>query len=279
MNVYLNDHIIRAEAARIDPTDRGLMLGDGLFETIAVFGGELRRLGRHFARLRDGARVIGIPVPTDDEGLARALAETRDANGLEDGLLRLTLTRGPAPRGLLPATDPRPTLLITASPRDAASSLPAHAVVSSATRRNEHSPLSRLKTLNYLDNVLARREAAARGADEAILVNTTGRLAETTVANLFVVIAGETLTPPVEDGALPGVVRAELLESGLAAERSLTADAFGRASEAFATNSGSIRAIVTVDGRAIGDGRAGPVQTSLRAMLGAEPPARRADRG
>ncbi len=267
MNVYLNDRIIRAEAARIDPTDRGLMLGDGLFETIAVFGGEPRRLGRHFARLRDGARVIGIPVPTDDEGLARALVETRDANGLEDGLLRLTLTRGPAPRGLLPATDARPTLLITASPRDAASSLPARAVISSATRRNEHSPLSRLKTLNYLDNVLARREAAARGADEAILVNTTGRLAETTVANLFVVIAGETLTPPVDDGALPGVVRAELLESGLAAERSLTADAFARASEAFATNSGGIRPIVAVDGRAIGDGRPGPVQASLQAML------------
>ena len=272
MNVYLNDRIIRADAARIDPTDRGLMLGDGLFETIAVFGGEPRRLDRHFARLRGGAHVIGLSVPTDDEGLARALAETRDANGIVDGLLRLTLTRGPAPRGVLPAPGARPTLLITASPRDAASSLPARAVISTTTRRNEHSPLSRLKTLNYLDNVIARCEAEARGADEAILLSTAGRLAETTVANLYVVIAGETLTPPVEDGALPGVVRAELLESGLAAERSLNPDAFRHASEAFTTNSGGIRAIVAVDGRAIGDGLPGPVQASLQAMVGTGPP-------
>ena len=272
MNVYLNDRIIRAESARIDPTDRGLMFGDGLFETVAVFSGEPRRLDRHFARLRESARVIGLAVPTDDEGLARALEETRSANGIEDGLLRLTLTRGPAPRGLLPAADGRPTLLITASPRDAASSSPARAIIAATTRRNEHSVLSRLKTLNYLDNVLARREAEARGADEAILVNTVGRIAETTVANLFVVIDGETLTPAVEDGALPGVVRAEILESGLAVERSLAPDALARASEAFATNSGSIRAIVAVDGRAIGDGRAGPVQAALQAMVGAGPP-------
>ncbi len=279
MNVYLNDRIVRAETARIDPTDRGLLLGDGLFETIAVFGGEPWRLDRHFERLRDGARVIGLAVPTDDEGLARAIDETRDANGIEDGLLRLTLTRGPAPRGLLPASGARPTLLITASPRDRASSPPARAVIATTTRRNEHSPLSRLKTLNYLDNVIARREAAARGADEAILVNTVGRLAETTVANLFVVIAGETLTPPVEDGALPGVVRAELLESGRAAERSLAPDALVRASEAFITNSGNIRAIVAVDGRSVGDGSPGPVQASLQAMVGAGQPDRTADRG
>ncbi|MDP6602702.1 MAG: aminotransferase class IV [Rhodospirillales bacterium] len=267
MNVYLNDRIIGAESARIEPTDRGLLLGDGLFETIAVFGAKLRRLDRHFARLRGGARVIGLPVPTDDEGLARALAETRNANEIVDGLLRLTLTRGPALRGVLPAPGARPTLLITASPRDTASPSPARAVISTATRRNEHSPLSRLKTLNYLDNVIARREAEARGADEAILINTVGRLAETTVANLYVVIVGETLTPPVEDGALPGVVRAELLESGLAAERSLNPDAFRHASEAFTTNSGGIRAIVAVDGRAIGDGRPGPVQASLQAII------------
>ncbi|MDP6806080.1 MAG: aminotransferase class IV [Rhodospirillales bacterium] len=150
--------------------------------------------------------------------------------------------------------------------------MPARAVISTAARRNEHSPLSRLKTLNYLDNVIARREAAARGADEAILVNTVGRLAETTVANLFVVIAGETLTPPVEDGALPGVIRAELLESGIAAERSLKPNALGRAAEAFTTNLGSIRAIVAVDGRAIGDGLPSPVQASLQAMVGTGPP-------
>ena len=265
MLIHLNGALVSAAEARVDPADRGLTLGDGLFETIRARGGRPLRLAAHCARLRAGADVLDLPVPVSDEALGRALEETLEANAVTDGVLRLTLTRGPGPRGLLPPPQPRPTLLITAA-TEASSPSPIRAVIATKTRRNEHSPLSRCKCINYLDNILARLEAAKRGADDALLLNTAGRLAGTTMANLFLVIDGVVVTPPVADGALPGVIRAEVLAAAGAEERSLKPEDLASASEAFITNCLGIRAVVSVDGAPIGDGRPGPVFEKFRAI-------------
>ena len=265
MLIHLNGALVSAAEARVDPADRGLTLGDGLFETIRARGGRPLRLAAHCARLRAGAEVLDLPVPVSDEALGRALEETLKANAVTDGVLRLTLTRGPGPRGLLPPPQPRPTLLITAA-AEASSPSPIRAVIATTTRRNEHSPLSRCKCINYLDNILARLEAAKRGAEDALLLNTAGRLAGTTIANLFLVIDGAVVTPPVADGALPGVMRGEVLAAAGAEERSLKPEDLARASEAFVTNCLGIRPVVSVDGAPMGDGRPGPVFEKFRAI-------------
>ena len=267
MKVYLNGDLMAASDARIDPADRGLTLGDGLFETIAVRGGKPARLDAHLARLRDGARVIGLDVPVSDQALADALLEVAEANHIAEGVLRLTLTRGPGPRGISPPDPARPTLLITGWPGDLAAPEPVTAVIAAATRRNEHSPLSRIKSTNFLDGILAVREAAGKGADDSLLLNGAGNLAEASAANLFLVIGGEAVTPPVADGALPGVMRADVIRDLPAAERTLGPGDLSQASEAFLTNALSVRALVAVDGAAIGDGKPGPVTEKAKSLV------------
>jgi len=270
MRVHLNGALVDAAQARIDPADRGLTLGDGLFETLRARDGRVLRLAAHLARLRAGAALLGLAPLPSDAALAEALRDTLAGNRLADGVLRLTVTRGPAPRGLAPPTAAAPTVLVTAAPPPAPPK-PQRAIVATVTRRNEHSPLARCKTLNGLDNVLARREAALRGADEALLLNTAGRLAEGTIANLFVVLDGIPVTPPLADGALPGVMRADVLAHGGAAEGPLTPADPGRASEAFLSNSLGIRPLVAVDGVPVGDGRPGPLTARLQELAEGEP--------
>lgn len=252
MPVWLNDGLVAAEAARIAPDDRGFTLGDGLFETVRVAAGQPRHLERHLARLRDGAAVLELPVPA---GIAAACAALIAAAGLADGALRVTLSRGPAPRGVLPPPAPSPTLLITAGPLPP--STPLRAVIARTTRRNEHSPLSRLKTLNYLDAVLARQEAARRGADEALMLNTAGRLAEATAANLVLRIGDRVFTPPVAEGALPGIHRGLILEHGMAEERPLTLEDLAVADEIVLCNSLGVRAVIAVGGAEVGGAEVG----------------------
>jgi len=259
MKVYLNDSLLAAGEARIDPVDRGLTLGDGLYETIAVRRGRPARVAAHLARLRRGAAVVGLEVPKDDEALEAALSGVARANGIGEGALRLTLTRGPAPPGLKPPATATPTLLIVGRSEKLAPAAVVIAIIATVTRRNEHSPISRIKTTNCLDAVLALREAAAAGADDALLLNGAGNLAEAAAANLFAVIAGSLLTPPVADGALAGVMRADVIATLGAEERSIAPKDLDGASEAFLTSSLRIRPLVAVDGRAIGDGRPGPV--------------------
>jgi branched-chain amino acid aminotransferase len=265
MKVYVNGALVAATEARVDPADRGFTLGDGLFETIAVAGGAPRRLAAHLARLERGAHVLDLKLPWPLADLGRAVAETIVANGLQEGVLRLTVTRGPALRGLLPPALAHPTLVIAPAPWPQAPA-PARAVIATETRRNERSPLSRIKCLGCLDNVLARKEAASRGADDALLLNTLGRIAEATASNVFLVLDGRLVTPPVDDGALPGVMRADVIAQLSAAERSLTAEDLARASEAFLTNSLGVRALVAVNGRPIGAGAPGPIAARARAV-------------
>ena len=267
MKVFWGGQLVAASKARVDFVDRGLTLGDGLFETIAVRDGRAARLNAHLIRLRDGADIIGLNVPLGDQELSAALQDVIDANGISEGILRLTLTRGPAPRGLLPPVPAQPSLLITGAAQDETMAKGVNAVIATVTRRNEHSPLSGIKTIGYLDEILAAREAALRGADEALLLNSSGNLAEATVANLFLVIDGGTVTPPVIDGALPGVMRAEVIKVLAAAERTLKPADLAIASEAFLTNSLGIKPLIMVDGAPIGDGKSGPVTAKAQKIV------------
>ncbi len=267
MMIHLGGQLVAASEAGIDPADRGLTLGDGLFETMAVRAGRVARLEAHLKRLRDGGDVIGLRIPFGDGALSEALMEVIEANGIGEGVLKLILTRGPAPRGLLPPVPVQPTLLIAGVSRELAPPEPATAVIATVTRRNEHSPLSRIKTLNALDNVLAAQEAARRNADEALLLNGAGNLTEATAANLFLVAGGRVITPPVDDGVLPGVMRADVIKTLDAAERPLKPADLAEASEAFLTNSLGIRPLVSVDGVAVGGGQPGPVSREAQKIV------------
>lgn len=271
--VFLNGRIVPDGEARLDPADRGFLLGDGIFETLRAGARGVEDLAAHLARLRGGAELLGLPVPAALDAAA-AMTAVLEACGLtgKPASLRLTLARGPGPRGLLPPETPAPTVLITAQPRNTAP-LPAARAVIARVRRNEGSPLSRIKSLSYLDNVLARREAAARGADEAILLNTAGRLACASAANLFLVRDGTLLTPPVSEGVLAGIVRARILavagDLGMTAVEAVVGpDELRDAEEAFVSNSlVGLRPIAEIDGQAIGSPAGGPVTASLAATL------------
>ncbi|MDX6751912.1 aminotransferase class IV [Geminicoccaceae bacterium 1502E] len=254
--LWLNGRLLDAARARIDPADRGFLLGDGLFETMRAQDGAVPLLARHLARLRAGTDVMGIPFEATDAALTKACAALLAANGFVGGAaaLRLTLTRGPGPRGLLPPPDATPTLLLAAFPAPPPRPPATAAIVT--IRRNEHSPTSRLKTLAYQDQILALKEARAAGAEEALMLNTAGRLACASTANLFVVTRdGRLLTPALDEGVLPGITRARVLEVaarvGIAAEATRIEPAVLDEAEAvFLTSSlTGLRAVVRIEGR------------------------------
>ncbi len=239
MKCLLNGNLLDGPETWIAPTDRGFLLGDGLFETLRVRSGRIQRFPAHHARLIRGAQTLGIPVQA--QNILAELERVRAANALENGVLRLTLTRGSGPRGVLPPQEPQPTVLITAAPM-ATPPPPARLIIATVTRRNEMSPLCHVKSLNYLDNILARQEAAQKSADDALLLNTQGRIAESTIANLFAIIDGRLLTPPLRDGALPGVMRAAMIGQG-AQEAPLSVQDLEQADELFLTSSLGIRPV------------------------------------
>ncbi len=266
MIISLNGELLQDNAARIDPADRGFLLGDGVFETIAVRRNAVRHLAAHLSRLRVGADLLDIPLPGNDELIAGRIGAVLTANSLKDAVVRATLTRGPATRGLLPSGVVVPTFLIAAYPMPEPAG-PARLVTAKSTRRNEHSPLARIKHTNYLDNLLARQEAARAGADDAVILNTAGNVAETSVANIFILVDGYLLTPPVADGALPGIMRGEAIKLARGEERTVTPEMLARASEVFLTNSLGVRPVAHIDGAPIGEGEPGLITQLLATRL------------
>jgi len=194
-----------------DIGDRGLLLGDGLFETLLVDRGAPINLAAHLDRLARGCAVIGLPAPPIDQVKA-AIAAAVAGQGLDHSraAVRVTWSAGPGGRGLDRPSPLRPRLSCAAAPAPTSAS-PA-SVVTVSVRRNEGSPLSRLKSLSYLDNVLARREAQAAGADEALMLNNRGEIACAGAANLFWIEGGVLFTPALDCGVLDGTVRARVLE-------------------------------------------------------------------
>ncbi len=263
MKIWLNGSIVEAAKA-IDADDRGVTLGDGLFETLAVCDGAPLRFDRHMTRLATGATVLGMPVPVEKASLLQAVHEVCAAADVIEGSARITLLRGPAARGVLPPANPVPTLMVTASSGEVGKTGNVTAIISTRTRRNELSPLSAVKSTNYLDAILAAEEARAAGAEEAILLNTQGNVAEATAANVFCRLGEHLVTPPVADGALPGIMRACVMEAETLIERSLSVDDLRIADEVFLTSSLSIRSVIEIDGRPVGDRNAGAVASRLK---------------
>ncbi|MBK8538818.1 MAG: aminotransferase class IV [Ardenticatenia bacterium] len=269
---WLDGALLPAAATAVPISDRGLLLGEGLFETLLAWEGAVLEADAHLARLSRSARALALPLTWSAAELGAAFTALLEANDLQRGraVLRLTLTGGDGPRGLLPPASPQPRLLITARPAAEAPVDPATVVIAPFAVAAA-SPLRGHKTLSALEQVLARRHAAAAGADEALLLNTAGHLVEASAANLFLVRGGRLLTPPLADGALPGVTRARVLalasEAGIpaTADRSLTAADLAAADEAFLTNSLiGLRPVGSAAGRILG---VGPLTAKLRDAL------------
>jgi branched-chain amino acid aminotransferase len=238
----------------LDRSDRGLLLGDGLFETILVLNQKPLWGNMHFARLESGAQELGIPF--DRDGLDDAVAEVLNEAPRSHQVLRVTLTRGSGVRGL-GADGARPSLLITLDPFDPALMFQPVSLVTASVRRNPQSVSARLKTLSYIDNIAAAREAAAQGAEDALLLNTKGHAACSTIANLFLLKGGTLVTPARDQGILTGVMRQALVHTaarlGLAVEERVVKPAeLKKADAVFLTNSlRFIRPVTALDGRAL----------------------------
>jgi branched-chain amino acid aminotransferase len=220
--------------------DRGLQLGDGVFDTLVAAHGTIPAVDRHVARLVAAADSIGIGL---DAALVRSVIEgvALETAG-RPAIIRSTVTRGSAARGLWPLAPARPNIFVTAQPWDTGLVGQSATLAIARTPRNHHSPLSRIKSLAYLDNVLAAREAAEVAADDALILNLDGNVACTTIANLFVIRDRRLTTPPLADGCLGGIMRGIVLEEarevGLAVdEASLSPADILRADSAFLTNS------------------------------------------
>jgi branched-chain amino acid aminotransferase len=250
----------------IEARDRGFTLGDGVFETIAVRRGQAPRLAAHLARLRTGLEVIGLDLAHSDQTLVDWMNAVLSANATTDAALRLTVSRGVGARGIARPPSPSPTVVITAAPLPPTPT-PARVAIATVTRRNAASPLSRIKSLNYLDNILARNEAEAKGCDDALMLNTAGHVACATVANIFLLVDGGLLTPPVSDGALPGIARADVIALARAEEKTVTREMLANAAEVFLSNALGIRAVTHIDGAPVGDGEAGLITQLLATRI------------
>jgi branched-chain amino acid aminotransferase len=267
--VTVNGERIGMDAPAISPRDRGFTLADGLFETMRARRGVVFRLDRHLARLTHGLQVMSIPEPPEvRRWVERAVTDA----GSHDLSIRLTVTRGPGPGGIAPPADVKPTVVVTISPMPVFSPdtyTKGLRGVIAVGRRNPQSATAGLKTLAYADAIVAWLDAQRAGADEAIFLDTDGHCSEATASNLFVVLNGTLVTPPVSCAALPGVTRAVVLDLASAAgitseERAFDAEALATADEAFLTSSlRGIAPISSMDGQPIGSGAPGPVTARL----------------
>lgn len=270
--VYVNGRYLPADEPAIGATDRGLLYGDGLFETLRAYDGLPFLLDRHLARLNASAAALRLGSGADAAEVREAIAELLRRNCLRDAYLRITLTRGEHAGPLELAPPARPTLTIVARPHHPLPPSrydPGSAVIIASIRQNADSPLPRHKTLNYLANLWARTEARERGADDAILLNTRGEVAEATSSNLFLVVGGTLVTPALEANILPGITRAEVLALARQAgynvsERGVLPGELYAAEELFLTNSvAELVPIRAIDGRLVGQGRPGKVTSGL----------------
>jgi len=276
VRIWVNGALREPADASVSVLDRGFTVGDGVFETLKVVDGRPFALERHLDRLERSARALGLLRPDRDQVRA-ACAEVLAAEPLPLGRLRITCTSGPAPLGPVggsdsssdagPDADPEagPTLVVAAGamrPRPATA-----AVVTVPWTRNEHSATAGIKTTSYAENVVALARAHEHGADEAILGNTAGLLCEGTASNVFVVLGGRLLTPPLSSGCLAGITRALTLQWSDAEEEDLPLSVLRDADEVFLTGSlRDIQAVSRVDEREL-SGAPGPVTARLAAVF------------
>lgn len=269
MKIWLDEKLVDEQDAKISVFDHGLLYGDGVFEGIRFYNGRVFRLEEHIRRLFDSARAIVLSMPWTQEQVIQFTVDTIKANGLTDGYVRLVVTRGTGGLGLNPYLCERPSMFIIAStislyPEEYYSK--GLAIITCATRRPAPAALMpQVKSLNYLNNIMAKVEAIQAGAMEAVMLNEQGYVSECTGDNLFLLKNGTLLTPPVSDGALDGVTRQVILqlaaELGIPAkEQTLTRYDIFIADECFLTGTAAeVIPVIALDRRPIGEGVPGPL--------------------
>lgn len=272
-NIWLDGKIVDESDAKISVFDHGLLYGDGIFEGIRFYNGRVFRLTEHIERLYLSAKALLLKMPWTLEEVCEATLQTIRANNLNDGYIRLVVTRGIGDLGLNPYLCPNPSMFIIAS---GITLYPAELyengleVVTCSTRRPTPASLSpQVKSLNYLNNVMAKVEALKAGAKEGLMLNEQGYVAECTGDNVFVVKKGEVITPPVSDGSLDGITRQVIFELcselGISIrEMSMARYDIYTADESFLTGTAAETIpMVKLDERAIGDGKPGPISLRL----------------
>jgi len=274
LKIWLDDKLVDQADAKISVFDHAVLYGDGVFEGIRVYNGRIFEPDAHIKRLYESANAIRLDIPMNKAELIEATRQTVEANGIVDGYIRLVVTRGIGDLGLDPFTCEKSMLFIIA---DTIQLYPEELyetgmkIISATTVRNH--PLAvppQVKSLNYLNNILAKIEALDNDVPEAIMYNHEGYVAEATGDNVFIVRNGVICTPPVESGSLEGVTRSVVMR--LAAEqnievveKNLTRVDLYNADEFFLTGTAAeVIGIVEIDGRVVGDGKPGPVTRLLR---------------
>ena len=269
MKIYLDGKFVDSSEAKVSVFDHGLLYGDGVFEGIRLYGGNIFRLEEHLERLEYSAKAIMLELPLTRDEIRVATCETCRQNGLTDAYIRLVVTRGVGDLGLAPWLCPKPTIFIIASkislyPKEHYDN--GLAIVTVPTRRIGPASLPpAIKSLNYLNNILGKIEAKLFGALEAIMLNEQGYVAECTADNVFIVHKGTIITPAASQGALKGITRGAVIdiaaELGVPLQESdMTRYDIWCADECFLTGSGAeVIPVVKLDGRVIGSGKPGPI--------------------
>jgi len=273
LKVYISGKLYDKEDAKISVYDHGLLYGDGVFEGIRSYAGKVFRLDRHLDRLWNSAKAIWLQVPITKEQMSAAIYDTLRVNGIEDGYIRVVVTRGAGTLGLDPNRCSDPAVIIIT---DFISLYPEELyrkgleIITVSTLRNHPAALNpRIKSLNYLNNILAKIEGLQAGCIEALMLNHKGEVAECTGDNIFVVRGGRLLTPPNDAGILEGITREAVIElAGQAGidvrEVPLTKHDVYIADECFLTGTAAeVVPVVKVDSRPIGDGTPGPIARDL----------------
>ena len=276
MIIYLDGKFCSERDAKISVFDHGLLYGDGIFEGIRAYNGRVFKLKEHIDRLFYSAKAILLDVPLSHSEMMKAVVETCRRNKIRDGYIRLVVTRGVGTLGLNPNRCKNPSVIVIAGkiqlyPPELYRK--GMEIVTVPTTRNLHSALNpAIKSLNYLNNILAKIEANQAGCEEAIMLNTEGFVAECTGDNVFIIKEGQLSTPPLSAGALYGITRRVVLEMakemGMPChEPNLTRYDLFNADECFLTGTGAeIVPVVKIDGRMIGNGKPGPATQKLVAQ-------------
>jgi branched-chain amino acid aminotransferase len=273
MKIFLDGKFCNERDAKVSVFDHGLLYGDGIFEGIRAYNGRVFKLNEHIDRLFCSAKAILLEIPMAHSELIKATVETCRKNKLREGYIRLIVTRGVGTLGLNPRTCKNPSVIIIA---DKIQLYPPEYyqrgldIITVPTTRNLHSALNpAIKSLNYLNNILAKIEANNGGCEEAVMLNAEGFVAECTGDNLFIVKNGELFTPPLSAGALYGITRQTVIElaklaSMKVSEPNLTRYDLFNADECFLTGTGAeIVPVVKIDGRIIGTGKPGKITRKL----------------